>query len=163
MKLLTKAKHTHEPNARELRNLELAYRTACESIVLLENRGVLPLKHKTVAVYGAGASKTVKGGTGSGEVNERRSITVLEGLRERGFTVSSEKWLRDYEASYAAGEIAFEKQRRQALKKLKIKSVMDLMFASYQAPAGRGITAEDPRHLAKPRHYSTAHTGHASP
>ena len=143
MKLLTKARYTDEANERELRNLDLAYRAACESIVLLENRGVLPLQTKTVAVYGAGASKTVKGGTGSGEVNERRSVTVLEGLRERGFAIASEQWLADYEADYAAGEIAFEKQRRQALKKLKIKSVMDLMFASYQAPAGRPITEED--------------------
>ena len=139
MKLLTKARYTDKANERELRNLDLAYRAACESIVLLENRGVLPLQTKTVAVYGAGASKTVKGGTGSGEVNERRSVTVLEGLRERGFTIASEQWMADYEADYAAGEIAFEKQRRQALKKLKIKSVMDLMFASYQAPAGRQI------------------------
>jgi len=143
MKLLTKARYTDEANDRELRNLDLAYRAACESIVLLENRGVLPLETKTVAVYGAGASKTVKGGTGSGEVNERRSVTVLEGLRERGFTVTSERWLADYEADYAAGELAFDRQRRQALKKLKIKSVMDLMFASYQAPAGRPITPED--------------------
>ncbi|MBR4078347.1 MAG: glycoside hydrolase family 3 protein [Oscillospiraceae bacterium] len=143
MKLLTKARYTDKANERELRNLDLAYRAACESIVLLENRGVLPLQTKTVAVYGAGASKTVKGGTGSGEVNERRSVTVLEGLRERGFTIATENWLADYEADYAAGEIAFEKQRRQALKKLKIKSVMDLMFASYQAPAGRPITQED--------------------
>ncbi|MBQ3257635.1 MAG: glycoside hydrolase family 3 C-terminal domain-containing protein [Oscillospiraceae bacterium] len=143
MKLLTKARYTDEANDRELRNLDLAYRAACESVVLLENRGVLPLETKTVAVYGAGASKTVKGGTGSGEVNERRSVTVLEGLRERGFTVTSERWLADYEADYAAGELAFDRQRRQALKKLKIKSVMDLMFANYQAPAGRPITQED--------------------
>ena len=31
-------------------------------------------------MYGAGASKTIKGGSGSGEVNERRSISILEGL-----------------------------------------------------------------------------------
>ena len=107
MKLLTKARYTDKANERELRNLDLAYRAACESIVLLENHGVLPLQTKTVAVYGAGASKTVKGGTGSGEVNERRSVTVLEGSRERGFTIASEQWLADYESDYAAGEIAF--------------------------------------------------------
>ena len=48
MKLLTKARYTDEANERELRNLDLAYRAACESIVLLENRGVLPLQTKTV-------------------------------------------------------------------------------------------------------------------
>ena len=46
MKLLTKARYTDEANERELRNLDLAYRAACESIVLLENRGVLPLQSK---------------------------------------------------------------------------------------------------------------------
>lgn len=48
MKLLTKARYTDEANERELRNLDLAYRAACESIVLLENRGVLPLQTKAV-------------------------------------------------------------------------------------------------------------------
>ena len=48
MKLLTKARYTDKANERELRNLDLAYRAACESIVLLENRGVLPLQTKTV-------------------------------------------------------------------------------------------------------------------
>ena len=48
MKLLTKARYTDKANERELRNLDLAYRAACESIVLLENRGVLPLQSKAV-------------------------------------------------------------------------------------------------------------------
>ena len=143
MKLLTKATRSERPNDRELRNLDLAYRAACESVVLLENRGALPLPTKTVAVYGAGAAKTVKGGTGSGEVNERHSVTVLEGLRQRGFTVTTNAWLRDYDAAFAAGEAEFEKQKRQAVKRLKIKSVMDLMFANYNGPAGRPITDRD--------------------
>jgi len=143
MKLLTKAVYTDAVNDRERRNLDLAYEAACESIVLLENSGVLPLQTKKIALYGAGASKTVKGGTGSGEVNERHSVTVLEGLEERGFTITSTRWLQDYEQAYIDGEAEFEGMRRQALKQLKIKSVMDLMFASYQAPAGREITAAD--------------------
>ena len=48
MKLLTKARYTDEANERELRNLDLVYRAACEPIVLLENRGVLPLQTKAV-------------------------------------------------------------------------------------------------------------------
>jgi len=40
--------------------------------------GTLPLTPGKVALYGAGAGHTIKGGTGSGEVNERHSETILE-------------------------------------------------------------------------------------
>ena len=69
MELLTKASYTSEPNQRELDNLKIAYEAACEAVVLLKNDGALPLKTKKVAVYGAGAILTIKGGTGSCEVN----------------------------------------------------------------------------------------------
>ena len=48
MKLLTKASYSPEVSEREKRNLEVAYHAATESIVLLKNNGVLPLKTKKV-------------------------------------------------------------------------------------------------------------------
>ena len=52
----------------------IAYEAAVEGIVLLENDGCLPvnpkINHGKLALYGAGAKMTIKGGTGSGEVNE---------------------------------------------------------------------------------------------
>ena len=57
---------------------KLAYKAAVEGIVLLENDGSLPLKAGKIALYGAGAKKTIKGGTGSGEVNERHAVSVLK-------------------------------------------------------------------------------------
>ena len=77
MKLLTKASFSSEQTLREKENLEVAYRAACEGMVLLKNDGVLPFSNRKVALYGAGASRTIKGGTGSGEVNERHSVTRL--------------------------------------------------------------------------------------
>ena len=100
MELLTKASYDSEPNQRELDNLQIAYEAACESIVLLKNDGSLPFSHKTVALYGAGATMTIKGGTGSGEVNERHCVTSLEGLENRGFTVTTHKWLDSFAAYY---------------------------------------------------------------
>ena len=85
MQLRTKASYSDQPSQREKENLQVAYQAACEAMVLLKNDGALPLKTKKIALFGAGASMTIKGGTGSGEVNERHSVTVLEGLKDRGF------------------------------------------------------------------------------
>ena len=73
MELLTKASYDSAANQREKDNLQVAYNAACEGMVLLKNDGCLPFSGKKVALYGAGASMTIKGGTGSGEVNERHS------------------------------------------------------------------------------------------
>ncbi len=53
---------------RERKNAETAYLTAAAGMVLLENKGALPLK-KTgkIALFGIGAVRTVRGGTGSGD------------------------------------------------------------------------------------------------
>ena len=85
---------------REIRHKEIAYRAACEGIVLLENNGALPLKSQKVALFGIGASQTIKGGTGSGEVNERHSVSIYEGMKNAGFTVTSEAWIERYDKLY---------------------------------------------------------------
>lgn len=143
MKLLTKASYTDEVTQREKENLQLSYEAACESMVLLENDGTLPLKSKKVAVYGPGASKTVKGGTGSGEVNERHAVTILEGLKNRGFEITSEKWLRDYDAAFEAGKLAYQEEKRKRISVFKFSSILDVIFDDFRFPVGREITEED--------------------
>ena len=49
---------------------EIAYQAAVEGIVLLENDGCLPLNPGKIALYGAGAKMTIKGGTGSQSMDE---------------------------------------------------------------------------------------------
>lgn len=86
---------------REQKNRGIARRAAGEGIVLLKNNGILPLFAKTkIALFGAGAGRTVKGGTGSGDVNERESVSIFQGLEDAGFSVTSEKWIMDYEERY---------------------------------------------------------------
>ena len=143
MDLLTKASYSGEPNQRETENLEVAYRAACEAVVLLKNDGTLPLKNKKVAVYGAGAIKTIKGGTGSGEVNERHSVTVLEGLRNRNFDIASEKWISDYESGYDAAVASYKEERMKRINIFKLNSIMQMMFENFRMPCGRAVTAED--------------------
>ena len=72
------------PSPREKRHAALARKAAAAGIVLLRNDGVLPLApDKPVALFGAGAGYTIKGGTGSGDVNNRASVSIWQGLQER--------------------------------------------------------------------------------
>ena len=75
-KFQTFGAYTPEESQRERDHKVLARRVAAEGIVLLKNDGVLPLTTKTVALYGPGSRMTVKGGSGSGDVQERHSVTI---------------------------------------------------------------------------------------
>ena len=66
-------KKTQEISDYEIQNRRVAREAAAEGMVLLENcEHILPLQPGSkVALYGSGAVKTIKGGSGSGDVNER--------------------------------------------------------------------------------------------
>ena len=75
-----------ELTARMLRNAALSRSLAAESMVLLRNvNNTLPLlgspeEPVRLAVFGVGQIYTVKGGTGSGNVNNLKTVSLLEGL-----------------------------------------------------------------------------------
>ncbi len=89
-------------SAREEKNAELSMNLATQGMVLLENNNnVLPMASSgNVALFGGGAAKTVKGGTGSGDVNQRSVTTVWDGFKNAGYNVTSESWLNEFEAYY---------------------------------------------------------------
>ena len=88
---------------REIASAQIARRAAAESMVLLENNGILPLPEGSkIALYGGGASFTVKGGTGSGMVNNRSNVSITEGFRNAGLVLANEDWLTAYEEEYQA-------------------------------------------------------------
>ena len=145
MELLTKASYSDEVTQREKDNLSLAYEAACEAMVLLKNDGALPFATKKVALYGAGASMTVKGGTGSGEVNERHSVTVLEGLENKGFTVTTKHWIEEFEAYYKAEHAAYKKEKKKRVNIFKLSGIMDMLFDNFRLPSGRVVSEEDVR------------------
>ena len=69
-----------KPSKRELAHGAFARRAAAESFVLLKNDELLPFKMPAaIALFGNGAYKTVKGGIGSGDVNNRESISIYKG------------------------------------------------------------------------------------
>ena len=143
MKCYTKANPSPAESLRELENRRVAYEAACEGIVLLKNEGALPLKTKKVALYGPGATMTIKGGTGSGEVNERHAVTILEGMQTRGFEIASMPWLEGYAAYYVQAEKDYRIQKRKRVNLLKPKSIMNMLFDNFRLPCGPEITQAD--------------------
>ena len=141
--ILTKATPNSEETKRELENRQLARKVAAESIVLLQNDGTLPIAPKRIALYGAGAATTIKGGTGSGEVNERYSVTIEQGLKNAGFDIGTDAWLREYESNL----IESKGQHNKAVVKKLVRSNADdrinIMADSFQYPIGRAITEKD--------------------
>lgn len=61
---------------------------AAESMVLLKNeRKVLPLKVKQVALFGNASYDPIIGGTGSGATNAAYTVSLPQGLLQAGYTV----------------------------------------------------------------------------
>ncbi len=143
MKPLTKASFTPNVTKREEENLQVAYQAACEGMVLLKNDGALPFKTKKVALYGPGASMTIKGGTGSGEVNERHSVTILEGLEDRGFEIATKDWLEDFQRTYEEAQAAYKEEKKKRVNILKLGSLMNMLLDDFRSPLGREITDEE--------------------
>ena len=96
---------SNEVTQREIANRALARKAATEGFVLLKNEGhFLPApKGGKIALYGAGAVKTIKGGTGSGDVNERDYVTIAQGMKNAGYEVTTEGWLDSYVKVYDQG------------------------------------------------------------
>lgn len=140
MKIRNKAAFTDEVTPLEEENARVSYEAALEGIVLLENDGTLPIVPGKVALYGAGAGMTIKGGTGSGEVNERHAVSILEGMEAAGFTVTTKNWLTRYEEEYRRGEEEYAAEFRRRMLKL---DVVNMMGTPYQYPFGDPVTIED--------------------
>ena len=116
-----------EISEREKEHAKLIRRAASEGIVLLENHGVLPLEKGTkAALYGGGARYTIIGGTGSGSVNNRKSVNIDEGLRNAGLQITTDSWLDNYDAVY-------RKTREQWIKDIYAMSEPDDFFSLYNA------------------------------
>ncbi len=72
-----------EITPQEIAHAKLARNLAGECVVLLKNEGILPLVQTgKIALFGNGARKTIKGGTGSGDVNVRSTVNIEQGLKE---------------------------------------------------------------------------------
>ena len=95
-----------EVTSRETKHRETARYAATQGFVLLKNDGLLPLTSDArVFLAGTGAVHAIKGGTGSGDVNEREVVSILTGFKNAGLTVVNEEAIlsstTDYEDAQA--------------------------------------------------------------
>lgn len=65
--------------------------------VLLKKNGAFPLEGPCrIEAVGSGVRYTVKGGTGSGEVNSRYYVNIEDGLKSAGFSLTNPFWSEMY-------------------------------------------------------------------
>ena len=130
---------------REIENRKAARRAAAEGMVLLKNEGqILPLKEGTkVALYGVGASRTIKGGTGSGDVNERETVNIFQGMKNAGFEITTEDWINDYDRQYQEARYAWRDEIEAKAAKLEdqVSGFFNVYSTTpFRMPAGGAIT-----------------------
>ncbi len=90
----------------------------------------------------AGPSRTVKGGTGSGDVNSRENRSIYEGLKKAGAVLTSEDWIADYEARYTRARLAWRDRVLTAAE--RVENPFDAYAANpFCMPHGRPITGGD--------------------
>ncbi len=106
-----------------------------ECTVLLKTDGSFPLEAPCrLALYGSGARRTVKGGTGSGEVNSRFFITAEQGLRDAGFEITTNAWLDGYDAVCKKAEADFIRAIKRRARKNHSQAVFESMGAVMPEP-----------------------------
>ena len=134
MKYQTFGAWTKEESQREREHKEIARRAAAEGIVLLKNEGVLPIASGKIALYGPGSRRTVKGGSGSGDVHERHSVTIEEGLRNAGYTFATTTWMDRFEGKYQADIAAWRTGVEEKIKGFGPFRVMQMFNVIHENP-----------------------------
>ena len=143
------------PSPRETAHAALARKAAAAGIVLLRNDNVLPLDPDTsVALLGTGAGRTVKGGIGSGDVNNRANVSIYEGLRTAGVHLTSEDWINYYEALYHGARLAWKDKILDDA--TKVENPFDAYAANpFVLPQGRSAASPARARTAPPRRGTT--------
>ena len=133
-KFQTFGAYTPEESQRERDHKTLARRVAAEGIVLMKNDGVLPLTTKSIALYGPGSRMTVKGGSGSGDVQERHSVTIEKGLKNAGFAFPNTLWMDRFKEKYDADVAAWRQDVEAKIKGFTPIQTMQMFDVIHENP-----------------------------
>ncbi|MBO4486479.1 MAG: glycoside hydrolase family 3 C-terminal domain-containing protein [Prevotella sp.] len=123
---------------------KITRQSAAEGMVLMKNDPrVLPFAEnvKNVALYGVTSYDFIAGGTGSGNVNHAYVVSLLDGLKNGGYTVSE-----DLKTTYEKYIADAKEAKKKALEELAKKDKQAAMLASFMPgtlPAEKLFTADE--------------------
>lgn len=111
--------------AYELEHIAKVRAVSPECMVLLKSDGSFPLEAPgKIALYGNTARKTIKGGTGSGDVNVRHYPSIEEGLENAGFTITAKAWLDGYDSVWQHANRKFKDYLKEMISEQGLGAIM---------------------------------------
>ena len=122
---------------------EVTRQSAAEGMVLMKNDQTLPFAEnvKNVALYGNTSYDFIAGGTGSGNVNHAYVVSLLDGLKNGGYTVPEE--LRAAYTTYADECRTKAEAEIEAAAKKDPKNAQLLRFMPRPLPAEKQFSVEE--------------------
>ena len=134
-------KYSNKPNLKA--HAQVTRQSAVEGMVLMKNEQALPFGEgvKKVALYGNTSYDFIAGGTGSGNVNHAYVVSLLDGMKNGGYTVS-EELKKSYETYLADCKAKAEAAMEEAAKKDPNAAQLQ-RFLPQPLPAERQFSADE--------------------
>ena len=134
-------KYSNKPDLKA--HAAVTRQSAAEGMVLMKNNDALPLKEgiKRVALYGCTSYDFIAGGTGSGNVNHAYVVSLLDGLKNGGYTVSEE--LRTTYVQYIADAKEAQEKALEEMAKKDMQAALLARFMPGTLPAEKQFTTEE--------------------
>jgi beta-glucosidase len=131
-------------NNYELEHLQIVANNAGECCLFLKRNADFPLKEVVkIAAFGSGVRHTIKGGTGSGDVNSRFVVTIEQALREAGFEIVTESWLDGYDEAKKQRRKEFIRELKERAKKKRTLAMLEALGAVMTPPSYQGNLESD--------------------